>query len=55
VDGGQVGQRPPVGDVDLQVAGVDAGDEPGELVGVAAPATFTTTCPGPAAGRPASS
>jgi len=27
VDGGQVGQRPPFGDVDLQVAGVDAGDE----------------------------
>jgi hypothetical protein len=36
VDGGQVGQRPPLGDVDLQVAGVDAGDELAELGGVAA-------------------
>jgi hypothetical protein len=27
VDGGQVGQRPPIGNVDLQISGVDAGDQ----------------------------
>src|SRR5258705_4288964 len=36
VDGGQVGQRPPFGHVDLQISGVDAGDQLGELSGVAA-------------------
>ena len=36
MDGGQAGQRPAPGDVDLQVAGVGAGDELGTLGGVAA-------------------
>ena len=36
VDGGQIGQRPPLSDVDLQVAGVDAGDQLVELGGVTA-------------------
>jgi DNA-binding MarR family transcriptional regulator len=35
VDGGQVGQRPPLGHLDLQISGVDAGDQLGELGGVA--------------------
>ena len=48
VDGGQVGQRPPLGDVDLQVAGVDAGDELAELGGVAA--GEDPRCPHPAPG-----
>src|SRR5260370_11883858 len=46
VDGGQVGQRPPLGDVDLQVAGVDTGDELAELGGVAA--GEDPRCPHPA-------
>ena len=36
MDGIQVGQRPPLGHLDLQNAGVDAGDQLGELGGVTA-------------------
>jgi hypothetical protein len=48
---GGSGQRPLPGDVDLQLAGVDAGDEPGELGGVAAREDLHRVHPRPASSK----